>query len=322
MNPACPQCGAEGGPVLVRGLPDRYRPRDAYLIVRCPACRLAFTDPLRDSYPEDYEPYRFEEPRPRRGGTRGAILDAFYRGKGTALSRAILFVPSLVFRARDRMKVRARDLYARPFRRRGRLLDVGCGAGDTLRAWVGQQDECVGLETDPRAAATARERLGMDVRVGRLEDQGFPPASFDVVTLSHVLEHVPRPREVLGRCAELLRPGGEILLWVPNFDSPLRALFGTAWFPYEVPRHVWHFRPTDVLRLLREAGLDPVELACDANEHAFRKSARALESWWAPILRRRAVRILGLLASRIARRTDVVRIRAVRARRSGSSRAP
>ncbi len=322
MSPACPQCGAEECTVLVSSLRDRFRPQDAYRIARCRACRLAFTDPVRDSYPESYEPFQFEDPVPRTTGVRGAILDAFYRGKGGRGTRALLFVPSLLFRARDRMKVHARDLYARPFRRRGRLLDVGCGGGDTLRAWVGQQDHCIGLETDPRAAAVARERLGLDVRCGRLEDQGFPAASFDVITLSHVLEHVPRPRDVLARCAELLRPDGELLVWVPNFASPLRGLFGADWFPYEVPRHRWHFRPQDLHRLLRDAGLRPVEIAFDANEHAFRKSARALPSWPGVILRRRTARLLAMLACRMARRTDVIRVRAVKPTRSGSSRAP
>ncbi len=320
MNPSCPQCGRSDCRILISPVTDRFSPKDAYRIARCRSCRIAFTDPARESYPGDYEPFQFQDPVPRTTGTRAAILDAFYRGRGSWATRVLLFLPSLVFRARDRMKVRARDLYARPFRRRGRLLDIGCGAGDTLKAWVGQHAECVGLETNPEAAALARERLGLDIRSGPLEGQDFAPASFDVITLSHVLEHVADPKATLARCSTLLRPGGEILVWVPNFDSPLRALFGVGWFPYEVPRHRWHFTAGNVRALLQEAGLKTVEIAFDPSEAAFRKSARAMRNPGAAIFRRRTVRILLLLACRFARRTDVIRLRAVRPASGASGR--
>jgi 2-polyprenyl-3-methyl-5-hydroxy-6-metoxy-1,4-benzoquinol methylase len=309
--PACPACGG-ASTVLVDGLPDALRPGDLYRVARCRACRVAFTDPIRDSYPAGYEPYQIREPAPRRTGTRAAVAAAFYGGEGGRADRLRLLLPSLVVRARGWMKMRARDFYARPFRRRGRLLDVGSGSGDTLRAWAGQQERCVGVEVDARAAALGRERLGLDIRVGRLEDQAFEPASFDVVTLSHVLEHVPDPAAALARCASLLRPGGEILVWVPNFESPFRSLFGAAWFPYEVPRHRWHFRPADVAALLVRAGLAVVEVLPDPTETLFRKSARRLGGALGALLGRRAVRAFLVLAARFARRSDAVRIRAVR----------
>lgn len=312
MKPTCPQCGGADCTILVPRVYDRYRPGDAYRIARCRTCGLAFTDSDRESYPGTYEPFLFDDPTPRTKGTRAAILEAFYHGRGSAATRALLFLPSLIYRARDRMKVRARDLYARPFRRRGRHLDIGCGGGNTLKAWVGLQDQSIGLETDPKAAAVARAQLGLEIRTGRLEDQDFPPASFDVITISHVLEHVPDPGDTLSRCAKLLRPEGEILIWVPNFESPLRTLFGPAWFPYEVPRHRWHFSAGSLRALLGAAGLRMVEIAFDANESTFRKSARSIQSVWAGLLRRRTVRILFLLACRLARRTDSIRIRAVR----------
>jgi SAM-dependent methyltransferase len=210
------------------------------------------------------------------------------------------------------MKVRARDHYARPFRRRGRLLDVGCGAGETLKAWLRQHERCVAVEPDPGAAEAARRTLGIEVRTGRLEEQAFAPASFDAITLSHVLEHAVDPRAVLARAAQWLVPGGEILVWVPNFGSLFRPLFGAGWFPYEVPRHRWHFRPEDLARLLREAGLALVEVAPDPNEHPFRASARRSSPPLSFILSRRAVRILCLLIGRLFRRSDVLRFRAIK----------
>lgn len=317
--PACPSCPVGDAHGIVAGIPDRYAPEIRYRIARCRSCGLAFTEAPADSYPPHYEAYVPYETRPRSGGTRGALRRVFYGSGGTPLERLILWLPWLAFRGRDRMKVRARDLYAYPFRRRGRLLDVGSGAGSTFRPWAAQHDLAVGVEPDPAAARAARERLGLDVRAGRLEDQDFPPASFDAVTLCHVLEHLPDPAATLAHVARLLKPGGELILWVPNFDSPLRAFFGPAWFPYEVPRHRWHFRPADLVRLLGRIGLRVVEVVPDANESSFRKSARASTSWARPLLRRRFVRILATLLCRLFRRADAVRLRARKGDRSPNS---
>ena len=310
MRPPCPLCGADSLHRL--DVPDRFAPGVRYQIRRCRGCGVAFTHPWADSHSPSYEPHQVGASPPRARGTRAAILRVVYRGDGSVLERAALFVPGLLFRARDRLKVLARDLYARPFRRRGRLLDVGSGGGNALALWRGQQAACIGLEPDAAAAETARREFGLDVRPGRLEDHAFPDASFDVVTLCHVLEHVDDPRGLLTRAARLLKPGGELLLWMPDAESPLRRLFGRDWFPYEVPRHRWHFRRTDVTRLLREAGLRAVEVAPDWRDAPIRTSARAWGGLAGALLKRRTARILLSLAARLFRRGESMRIRAVK----------
>lgn len=306
----CPLCGAPGPRRLLQ-VPDRFAPSRIYGIFRCGACRITFTHPSDDSYPPGYEPHSAWSPRVRTTGTRARIVRAFYQGRGGWGERLLLALPWLVFRARDKLKVEGRRVYTAPFRRTGRLLDVGSGRGHALKAWAPQHAASVGVETDPGAAAAARSD-GLDVREGPLERQSFPVESFDAVTLCHVFEHVPDPQATLRAAAALLRPGGEMILWMPDFDSPLRRLFGACWFPYEVPRHRWHFRAADVVRLLREAGLRPVERMPDAGERVFKAGARAMRGWAGRILRRRTVRLLLLLACRLFRRADCVRIRAVK----------
>jgi 2-polyprenyl-3-methyl-5-hydroxy-6-metoxy-1,4-benzoquinol methylase len=205
-----------------------------------------------------------------------------------------------------------RSVFWLPAAERGRLLDIGCGNGRFLNRMRSLGWEVAGVDFDAEAVRVAREHYGLDARCGSADAVGFEPASFDVVTLSHVLEHVPDPAAALARCASLLRPGGEILVWVPNFESPFRSLFGAAWFPYEVPRHRWHFRPADVAALLVRAGLAVVEVLPDPTETLFRKSARRLGGALGALLGRRAVRAFLVLAARFARRSDAVRIRAVR----------
>lgn len=313
MTPvACPLCRGTRTYVLVPGLVDRYPPHGRHRILRCGGCGISFTDPPGRAVPEGYESHRVRDYPERRKGTRGAILRVFYRNEGTAAEKLGLCLPYLLFRARDWMKVRQRGIYTRPFWRRGRLLDVGCGTGESMLSWRGQQAECVGLEPDPDVARKARELTGMDVRSGALEAQEFPAESFDVITMSHVLEHVEDPRSTLRAAARLLRPGGELLIWVPDFGSPLRGLFGAGWFPYEVPRHRWHYRVEDVARLLREAGLRPRELVPDVGESTFRRSAREAVGLLAPLLRRRACRLIAMGLCRLFRRSDVFRMRAVK----------
>lgn len=307
----CPLCGT--GSFSLLSAVDRFDPSSTYEIRRCRGCGIRFTHPPGSSdSPPGYEPHRVYRSQERTGGLRGRILRVCYRGEGTLLDRARLLLPGLVFRARDRLKVLARDLYAQPFRRRGRLLDVGSGAGNALALWRNQHDSCIGIEPDPGAAEAARTRAGLDVRPGLLEEHPFPDGSFDAVTLCHVLEHVDDPRSLLARTARLLKPGGELLVWTPDVEYPLRPLFGRAWFPYEVPRHRWHFGRRDVARLLRDAGLRPVEVQADWRDAPLRTSARALGGLLGRLLKRRTVRILLSLAARLFRRGEAMRIRAVK----------
>jgi SAM-dependent methyltransferase len=310
MSVPCPLCGA--GTVHRLDVPDRFAPDLRYQIRRCRGCGVGFTHPWADSHDPAYEPHRVYAGAPRTRGTRAAILRVVYRGEGSLLERAALALPGLLFRARDRLKVLARELYAHPFRRRGRLLDIGSGGGNALALWTSQHDACIGLEPDATAAATARREFGLDVRAGVLEDGAFPDASFDAITLCHVLEHVDDPPALLRLAARLLKPGGEILMWMPDAESPLRRLLGAAWFPYEVPRHRWHFRRTDVARLLREAGLRTVEVAPDWRDGSLRTSARAWGGAAGALLKRRSARILVSLAQRLFRCGDSMRIRGVK----------
>lgn len=102
---------------------------------------------------------------------------------------------------------------------RGRLLDVGCGAGDLLDearkfgCW-----ELEGLDPSAQAAELAQQRVGCTIHQALLEDVDLPSASFDVITLLGVLEHLHDPSSTLARVHELLKPGGVVAVYVPNFD--------------------------------------------------------------------------------------------------------
>jgi SAM-dependent methyltransferase len=147
----------------------------------------------------------------------------------------------------------------------GRLLDVGCGRGDLGAALVAQGWCVAGVDPSSEAVAFARAR-GVDAQAGTLERVEYEDESFDAVVMRHSLEHVPDPIADLRRIHRLLKPGGLLLLALPNFDSWERHRFGSAWFHLDLPRHRTHFGPGSLRLALEKSGFEVVttETAGDA----------------------------------------------------------
>ncbi len=138
----------------------------------------------------------------------------------------------------------------------GRLLDVGCSTGRSVRVATRAGWRAVGLEPCRWAVREAR-RAGLPVVEGTLEQHPFRPGEFDVVTLWDVIEHVPDPRGVLAAVHSLLRPGGVIGLTTMDLGSLVAGALGWRW-PHYMRMHLWYFRFEHVARLLREVGfVDP-----------------------------------------------------------------
>jgi len=143
-----------------------------------------------------------------------------------------------------------------------RVLDVGCGRGVLLSSLADRGFEVHGFEISAAAVAGADPRA--DIRVGNeLQDAGYPDACFDEVILWHVLEHLPDPRRTLGEIRRILKPGGRLIVAVPNYRSLQARWSGPAWFHLDLPRHFYHFPVTGLRRLLVNSGFTP------RSEHHF-----------------------------------------------------
>ncbi len=168
------------------------------------------------------------------------------------------------------------------------VLEVGCGAGANLSEIRRRHPRCrtVGLERQPDAAAEARRRDGVDRLVeGDVLDHeriDFDPASFDLVVLSHVLEHFAQPEQVLARCRRWLQPGGHVLIALPNLrHAPVlgELLFGGD-FRYRDDgvldrTHLRFYTRTSAIRFLREQGLEPLRIAPDIDGRRWKLLQRA-----------------------------------------------
>jgi len=150
-------------------------------------------------------------------------------------------------------------------------LDVGCGAGERLEQMRGLGWTVSGLDFDEKAVGVAKAR-GLDVSCGTIPGIWFPPETFDVVTMNHVIEHVPDPIELLKECYRILKPGGKVVLTTPNSSSWGHKFFREHWRGLEPPRHLHIFGPSSIEQILKRAGFDAVIVRTHASAYVWRLS--------------------------------------------------
>lgn len=134
---------------------------------------------------------------------------------------------------------------------KGILLDIGAGTGDFLVS-AGQNGwQTIGIEPNEMAKKTALKK-----GVKFLENTDtIESHSIDVITMWHVLEHVPDVEKQIQELKRLIKPSGTILIAVPNFNSYDAKYYGIFWAAYDVPRHLWHFSKTSIRKLFEREGL-------------------------------------------------------------------
>jgi SAM-dependent methyltransferase len=142
----------------------------------------------------------------------------------------------------------------------GALLDVGCWLGFLLdeartRGW-----QVVGLEPSRFASGYARDRLGLDVQTSDLFGADLAAGSVDAVVLADVIEHLPDPGQALDRITQLLRPGGVLLLVLPDAGSRMARILGPRWWSV-IPTHVQYFTRRSLATLLDRHGWQLLELS-------------------------------------------------------------
>lgn len=139
----------------------------------------------------------------------------------------------------------------------GVLLDVGAGRGRFVAEAAAAGWSASGLEPSLRGVEGARA-IGVALQQAGIEDAEVSEASVDAASLWHVLEHLDDPGPALARVAGWLRPGGLLVVGVPNLGSVQSRLGGSRWYHLDVPRHRTHFTVAGVHAALRRAGLEPV----------------------------------------------------------------
>jgi SAM-dependent methyltransferase len=263
--PVCPVCGEQERTTLYDGLTDRlFDVPGRWTLMRC-ACGAAYLDPrptgsalarLYESYCTHGAPaegQRGAVARLRRAIRNGYLNERLgYRLGPAAKLGSVVLAPFAWQRRRARLIVRDLPLA----RNRPRLLDVGCGNGAFLLEMRAAGWDVEGLEPDGHATAIARA-LGLVVHEGVLGDAPLARRSFDAITMSHVLEHLPDLGSDLRRCRDLLRSDGRLWIATPNLDSPGHRRYGRDWVGLDGPRHLVLFTPSSLRSLLQSSGFIP-----------------------------------------------------------------
>lgn len=275
----CPLCNAQDAtPFLhVPAEPNNT----VYHLVRCRSCSMVYMNPrptaqcIGQFYADDYQPYCAE----------GKAGDGWWGRTCHRLEQIVLsgyyhYPPALTRWSEKVLAWLARPFFgpdrnsqtAIAYHGEGRLLDYGCGSGRYLARMRQRGWTVTGMDFSDRAVAQARKLHGLEVHSGTLPHAAIRPESFDVVTMGAVLEHVHWPHRLIAAAAEALRPGGLLVVSVPNLDALGFELFGEDWWPLEIPRHLLHFTPQTLRRLLLAHGLEVLEVRPQARGSWMRRS--------------------------------------------------
>lgn len=266
----CPVCCSEKREILYKGLRDRvfFCAPGEWTLHRCNGCGSAYLDPrptpgmihlAYESYFTHQPPLKVADLSPF-GKLRRIFANGYrnwrYGTNERPASGLGVLIAWLMPNMRAALDVSFRYL---PRPRTGqRLLDVGCGNGAFLLRAQSAGWDVMGLDFDPKAIEAAKQ-AGLDVCLGGMSALAQEKEQFDIVTLSHVIEHVHDPNRMLRDCFRLIKPGGYLWIETPNLNAEGHRLFGENWRGLEPPRHLVLFTRTSLCAALHEAGFNQVE---------------------------------------------------------------
>lgn len=235
----CPACSHPKGILLFRSGDRLYGTTDReFTIVECESCRLIRI-----------------EPQPDPGELAGYYPPSYWFAPGeNAAERLEEAYRRMVLADHVRFVRRAYENSGEE----GPILDVGCGGGLFLRLMAENGIPVIGHEISLEAARVATHVNGVPALCGKLPRCPLPDASCAVVTMFHLLEHLYDPASYVEAAHRLLKPEGRLVLQVPNAASWQALLFGARWNGYDVPRHLYDFKPKDIELLLDACGFEPV----------------------------------------------------------------
>lgn len=223
--PPCPVCDARTARprFAIEGLDSR--------IVVCASCGLGRTHPVPS--PSEIASFYSNEYYGTPGQKFEGWVESFVRLVG---SRHVRFL-------------------AHGLPRGARVLDVGCGRGVLLAELADQGLEVHGVEVSADAVRGADPRAQIRI-AAHLRDAAYPAAFFDEVILWHVLEHLPDPLGTMVEIHRILKPGGRFVVAVPNFASRQARWAGAGWFHLDIPRHLYQFPLSGLVRMLEQTGFE------------------------------------------------------------------
>ena len=210
--------------------------RDGWTVFKCTGCGLGLLDPRPDReemgrlYEKDYFDSQYRE------GLRPGSPE---------MQRRI---------SQEDHRIR----FFRRFKRRGLVVDIGCGMGYFLHAARQAGYDVTGVDISDHAASYVREVLNIPMRIGHIDAVEVPERTVDVATMWHFLEHTDDPRRYIEKVARWLKPDGLLVIDVPNYEGTDAQKTWRDWVGWQLPYHFYHFTPATLALLLSQHGFEVI----------------------------------------------------------------
>ena len=279
----CPLCGARRDEPLLM-VPTSH---GMCRLARCAGCDMVYLNPrpgedcLARLYPDEYHAYQPPAQVPRGPWPRllrhlRRLALSHYRGYPpeltTGLERALAPLGKAL------LDWQGDSMTHLPWVGEGRLLDYGCGSGWFAARMRDQGWQVTVMDFNAASVRRVADRYRLPALAGPLPHPRVAPESYDVVTLGSVLEHVSNPHGLIEAAARALVPGGMLVVSVPCISSWSFRTFGASWEGLDLPRHLLHFTPPTLRRLLEKHGLGVRECRMVARGSWLRRTLRTARS--------------------------------------------
>ena len=265
----CPICKHVKIKMIIQLFDDRYAYPGLFTLMKCMSCDHAFlncdlttnqlTDLYTNYYPRKYFDIEHYLPYTEKRG--------FYSWFNGLSCSAFRWVPKNV-----------------------RVLDVGCGFGESLGYHSARGCDVYGVEADENIRRVV-DKFGYKVHVGLFDDKMYPAGLFDYVTMDQVIEHVTDPSSTLRGVARILKPGGKVILSTPNANGWGAKCFGRRWINWHTPYHLQFFSTQSMQIVAEQSGFELTEVKTITNSewllyqwiHLMTYPSQGTPSWfWSP----------------------------------------
>jgi 2-polyprenyl-3-methyl-5-hydroxy-6-metoxy-1,4-benzoquinol methylase len=227
----CPVCEKQNFKEFLKGK-DLFLTGEEFTIVECIDCGFRFTNPR----PDEKEIIRYYD-----------SPDYIAHDTGNRTLVQTIYTTLRKYTLRNKYSIVKKSSPGNA------LLDIGCGTGEFLNYCRKKNFTTTGIEPNEKARNFARKEFGLTV-FNETELDNLSPATFDVITMWHVLEHVHKLNERMHRIYQLLKPDGALIIAVPDSDSWDAVKYKDFWAAYDLPRHLYHFTQHSLGKLAHKNG--------------------------------------------------------------------
>ena len=228
----CPVCKSEEQNPFLTCKDNTVSP-ESFAIVQCGSCGFKFTSPR--PFPNDLgKYYKSESYISHSDNKKGIVAKLYHWVRSYTLIKKLQLVMHY------------------SGKKRGKILDYGAGTGAFLKTCADNKWEAYGIEPDADARKVLLGRGSLEVQDSISSfSTAHPDLKFDCITLWHVLEHIPDLDGFFAFIERSLEPSGCLIIAVPNCNSFDAKHYAEHWAAYDVPRHLYHFTPATITKLLQ-----------------------------------------------------------------------